>query len=372
MEQKRVSWYHSHPGYGCWLSGIDVNMQSINQQFQGPQTVQTEFADFLRQKQFDGRGVWQIGTGRTGTSIKMCSLFLRNFHPFAASYTADLDIITEDIHILEFVLLNIWPMFIDSFFRINLNAITFRRMFQLAPTMFTNCPPLRFVDSDVGFVTTCGWPFIHLLTMHNSVSKWHCFLIVSMLWLTHILMANWNFFSGTFETCKWKLNKQLLIHWDINGNGTKKMQIVNSDGNPLPIPRNPLPNKVIGFNGIQIIYIDLNVVVFIQLFHRFSAAYAMDLDIVTGNVRILEFIWLDILPMCRKIRCPTNSLDSDTFRSFTSIRMSSHFFTVFRRFFNGFCFFSSSSFHVHSFISPYIFRRRIDFYVDEYFKTRKW
>ena len=20
-----VGWYHSHPGYGCWLSGIDVN-----------------------------------------------------------------------------------------------------------------------------------------------------------------------------------------------------------------------------------------------------------------------------------------------------------------------------------------------------------
>jgi COP9 signalosome complex subunit 5 len=20
-----AGWYHSHPGYGCWLSGIDVN-----------------------------------------------------------------------------------------------------------------------------------------------------------------------------------------------------------------------------------------------------------------------------------------------------------------------------------------------------------
>ena len=31
-----VGWYHSHPGYGCWLSGIDVNTQMQNQTFQDP------------------------------------------------------------------------------------------------------------------------------------------------------------------------------------------------------------------------------------------------------------------------------------------------------------------------------------------------
>ncbi|KAH8829091.1 Mov34-domain-containing protein [Flagelloscypha sp. PMI_526] len=31
-----VGWYHSHPGYGCWLSGIDVNTQMTNQSFQDP------------------------------------------------------------------------------------------------------------------------------------------------------------------------------------------------------------------------------------------------------------------------------------------------------------------------------------------------
>ncbi|KAK4137233.1 hypothetical protein BT67DRAFT_370717 [Trichocladium antarcticum] len=30
-----VGWYHSHPGYGCWLSGIDVATQQL-QQLQGP------------------------------------------------------------------------------------------------------------------------------------------------------------------------------------------------------------------------------------------------------------------------------------------------------------------------------------------------
>lgn len=31
-----IGWYHSHPGYGCWLSGIDVNTQRQSQTFQDP------------------------------------------------------------------------------------------------------------------------------------------------------------------------------------------------------------------------------------------------------------------------------------------------------------------------------------------------
>jgi COP9 signalosome complex subunit 5 len=31
-----VGWYHSHPGYGCWLSGIDVSTQKLQQTFQEP------------------------------------------------------------------------------------------------------------------------------------------------------------------------------------------------------------------------------------------------------------------------------------------------------------------------------------------------
>jgi len=34
--ENAVGWYHSHPGYGCWLSGIDVNTQLNNQKFQDP------------------------------------------------------------------------------------------------------------------------------------------------------------------------------------------------------------------------------------------------------------------------------------------------------------------------------------------------
>jgi COP9 signalosome complex subunit 5 len=34
--ENAVGWYHSHPGYGCWLSGIDVNTQRTQQTFQDP------------------------------------------------------------------------------------------------------------------------------------------------------------------------------------------------------------------------------------------------------------------------------------------------------------------------------------------------
>uniref|UniRef100_A0A7E4UZR9 COP9 signalosome complex subunit 5 n=1 Tax=Panagrellus redivivus TaxID=6233 RepID=A0A7E4UZR9_PANRE len=35
-KEQVVGWYHSHPGYGCWLSGIDVSTQALNQQFTEP------------------------------------------------------------------------------------------------------------------------------------------------------------------------------------------------------------------------------------------------------------------------------------------------------------------------------------------------
>jgi len=35
-QENALGWYHSHPGYGCWLSGIDVSTQALNQQYQEP------------------------------------------------------------------------------------------------------------------------------------------------------------------------------------------------------------------------------------------------------------------------------------------------------------------------------------------------
>jgi len=35
-QENAIGWYHSHPGYGCWLSGIDVSTQLLNQSYQEP------------------------------------------------------------------------------------------------------------------------------------------------------------------------------------------------------------------------------------------------------------------------------------------------------------------------------------------------
>lgn len=34
--ENMIGWYHSHPGYGCWLSGIDVGTQATQQMYQEP------------------------------------------------------------------------------------------------------------------------------------------------------------------------------------------------------------------------------------------------------------------------------------------------------------------------------------------------
>ena len=34
--ENAVGWYHSHPGYGCWLSGIDVSTQMTHQTYSDP------------------------------------------------------------------------------------------------------------------------------------------------------------------------------------------------------------------------------------------------------------------------------------------------------------------------------------------------
>jgi 26S proteasome regulatory subunit N11 len=31
-EEMVVGWYHSHPGFGCWLSGVDINTQQSFEQ----------------------------------------------------------------------------------------------------------------------------------------------------------------------------------------------------------------------------------------------------------------------------------------------------------------------------------------------------
>jgi proteasome lid subunit RPN8/RPN11 len=58
--EKVVGWYHSHPGYGCWLSGIDVSTQSLNQQFQEPWVAIVVFLELKKIGATTQQGTTQV------------------------------------------------------------------------------------------------------------------------------------------------------------------------------------------------------------------------------------------------------------------------------------------------------------------------
>lgn len=59
-----IGWYHSHPGYGCWLSGIDVDTQSLYQEHQDP--FLAIVIDPLKTRE---NGQIEIGAFRTGKAV---------------------------------------------------------------------------------------------------------------------------------------------------------------------------------------------------------------------------------------------------------------------------------------------------------------
>jgi COP9 signalosome complex subunit 5 len=70
-----VGWYHSHPGYGCWLSGIDVNTQKTQQQWQDPfvavvidpdRTVSAGKVEIGAFRTFSEEYVKEKGSGKSG------------------------------------------------------------------------------------------------------------------------------------------------------------------------------------------------------------------------------------------------------------------------------------------------------------------
>ncbi|KAL3081555.1 hypothetical protein niasHT_037277 [Heterodera trifolii] len=64
------------------------------------------------------------------------------------------------------------------------------------------------------------------------------------------------------------------------------MKIVNSDREALPIPQNPLPNKVIAFRRIQIDFINRNVIAFLHHFRPIFASCPIYLYIGRANYSI--------------------------------------------------------------------------------------
>ncbi|ODV84990.1 hypothetical protein CANARDRAFT_180263, partial [[Candida] arabinofermentans NRRL YB-2248] len=55
-----IGWYHSHPGFGCWLSGVDIKTQELNQNFQDPYVAVVIDPERTLQQ-----GIVEIGAFRT-------------------------------------------------------------------------------------------------------------------------------------------------------------------------------------------------------------------------------------------------------------------------------------------------------------------
>ena len=75
--ENALGWYHSHPGYGCWLSGIDVGTQMLNQQYQEPWAAIV--VDPIRTM---SAGKVNLGAFRTYPKVSITISTAPNIHPY--------------------------------------------------------------------------------------------------------------------------------------------------------------------------------------------------------------------------------------------------------------------------------------------------
>uniref|UniRef100_A0A914H7K4 F-box domain-containing protein n=1 Tax=Globodera rostochiensis TaxID=31243 RepID=A0A914H7K4_GLORO len=122
-----------------------------------------------------------------------------------------------------------------------------------------------------------------------------------------------------FKSRKWSLGR-LHIHRARRGKGA---QIVNiRSGGRLPIPQGPLPNKVTGFEKIEISYVDQTVIKFLQRIRRLFDSSGTNVAFYTiddETRRSWEIIWQKIWPLINDNigRLTLDSAELDRLRQFS-------------------------------------------------------
>ncbi|KAL3123992.1 hypothetical protein niasHT_003699 [Heterodera trifolii] len=101
-----------------------------------------------------------------------------------------------------------------------------------------------------------------------------------------------------FKTRRWSLENILIVS-KIGENSATGMEIISVRGQSLPIPKEPMPKKVIGFAQLFISYIDQNVIEFLCRCSSLFANCAIHLVVQIKNDRILEFVLRDIWPLLK-------------------------------------------------------------------------
>ncbi|QPG77230.1 hypothetical protein FOA43_004637 [Brettanomyces nanus] len=122
-----IGWYHSHPSFGCWLSGIDVQTQKLNQNFQDPyiaivvdpvKSVRQKFIDigcfrtyYDHNKLESNRKTTDVAATLGDTTKSMSSTKIKDFGYYADQYySLEIDVFKtpEDTKILQLLESKYW------------------------------------------------------------------------------------------------------------------------------------------------------------------------------------------------------------------------------------------------------------------------
>ncbi|KAL3091182.1 hypothetical protein niasHT_028424 [Heterodera trifolii] len=106
------------------------------------------------------------------------------------------------------------------------------------------------------------------------------------------------FVDEHFKTRRWSL-EYMQIRSKIEENGLTEMQIFTARGESLPIQKEAMPKKVIGFKHLLINYIDRNVIKFLRQFSSLFANCGIYLVVYTNNDCIVELFMRNIWPQLK-------------------------------------------------------------------------